>query len=381
MPNAQSRFVTFFFDVCTVVVRTAHASWLGPFKCREAVCLDVMPDLCAMPIRPMRNACGSGGRQRRSQCSMLEDPELSGFSGGPYLVACERRRCDHSNPVVWGGDLREVDAEIVVGQGCMPERGFADEIMQLRCASRKKVCTVPEKKIKRSLASETSAKFGDGFPEFAAGPWIGREASIQVVKQRAESILAVGLADRVERTQFVPSNIFHRPVVSKDEVPSPQLADERMSVLEGDASTRFFSDMRNGKQCLYRIFSHVLRKRGMRGGGRLEERSCCVPLVKSKSPSVRMWPLQPSPKGETRKRKNDIGRDVALHPEELAHLPAASRYTTSRFATGNIRRTRNKHAAPGRQLQSGAGRNPGGGRPLEERVPSASRITHQRSTG
>src|SRR3954447_18711811 len=53
---------------------------------------------------------------------------------------------------------------------------------------------------------------------------------------------------------------------------------------------------------------------------RLEERTDRAPLVERKPPAIRVGSANSSPQRQPREREDDVGRYVALHPEELTHV-------------------------------------------------------------
>jgi hypothetical protein len=70
---------------------------------------------------------------------------------------------------------------------------------------------------------------------------------------------------------------------------------------------------------LDRMFADERRERRARRRMWLEERPCELSVVQREPPAVAVRTGLAAATRQTREREHDIGRDIALHPEQLAH--------------------------------------------------------------
>ena len=84
-------------------------------------------------------------------------------------------------------------------------------------------------------------------------------------------------------------------------------------------AARLLADVRDRQQRLDRVLADELRHGARAGGLGLEEAARELALVEREAPPVGVRAGLAAPQGEPREREDDVGGDVALHPQKLAH--------------------------------------------------------------
>src|SRR5690348_12343663 len=92
-------------------------------------------------------------------------------------------------------------------------------------------------------------------------------------EERAERVLAVGIADRSKAAELERARALDGAVVREHPVAAPQLAHERMRVREPDAAARLAAHVRDREQRLDRMLADELRERRVGRRRRLEEQA------------------------------------------------------------------------------------------------------------
>ena len=138
----------------------------------------------------------------------------------------------------------------------------------------------------------------------------------QLLHQPAERELAVGAAHRAERRVQARVVLLQVAVVGEHPVPAPQLALERVRVLQRHAALRRLADVGDDVVAADRIAPHHVGHRRVASALRVDEQAHAVALEEGDAEAVLVFL---GPRAEAGEAEHDVGRRVRVHAEQLAH--------------------------------------------------------------
>src|SRR5439155_12807216 len=141
------------------------------------------------------------------------------------------------------------------------------------------------------------------------------ERRAEGLEQIAEGVLTIGRSDGPETTELSTSRPRHRAVVGEDPVTTPKLAHERMRIRQARSTARAPANVSDRQERLDWVLAQEACKRAMRGRRRLEEDACRLALVERQAPPVGVRAGPAPALAQSGERENDVGWDVALHPQ------------------------------------------------------------------
>src|SRR4051794_1824509 len=92
-----------------------------------------------------------------------------------------------------------------------------------------------------------------------------------------------------------------------------------MRVCQAEAAARHAADVRDHEQRLDRMLPEERREWRVRRSVGLEEHARNLALVECEAPAIAVRTGFPAAARESGEREDDVGRDIALHPEQLTH--------------------------------------------------------------
>ena len=141
----------------------------------------------------------------------------------------------------------------------------------------------------------------------------------QPLQHPAEGVLAVRGADRQAVGQGAPLDAAQLPVMGIGPGAAPQLAGERMRVLQRHAPAVGPADMGDHRLAADRVVAQEIRHLGPHAGLVVMEAAATAALVERDAPAIRMGRRAAAPADQPGEGKADIGRHVGTHAQQLAH--------------------------------------------------------------
>ena len=114
--------------------------------------------------------------------------------------------------------------------------------------------------------------------------------------------------------------VLERAVVGEDPVTSPQFAHERMRVDQRDFAPGRLADVRDHVLAADRVVGDQFGHRRVRRRPGINEYAAAGPFEESHTEAVGVIAGAPAALMEAPKRKADIGGNIAVHPQQLAHF-------------------------------------------------------------
>ena len=141
----------------------------------------------------------------------------------------------------------------------------------------------------------------------------------QLLHDPAEGALAVGAAHRAEAGVQARAEVLQVAVVREHPVAAPQLAHERVAVLQRDLALRRLADVGDDVAALDRVAADQLGHRRLAGRLVVDEVAQAAALEEGDAPAVGVVVGAAAALRETREAEGHVRRRVAVHPEQLAH--------------------------------------------------------------
>ena len=138
----------------------------------------------------------------------------------------------------------------------------------------------------------------------------------QLLQQPAEGAFAVGLADRVVGGVQLGLEVLEVAVVREHPVAPPQLALERVGVLERHAALRRLADVRQDVAAADRVVAHHLRHRRFGRAVVIDEQPRAGTLEEGDAEAVLVFDRTLR---EAREAEDQVGGRVGVEAEQLAH--------------------------------------------------------------
>src|SRR6185369_5816476 len=167
----------------------------------------------------------------------------------------------------------------------------------------------------------------------------------ELLHQPAERALAVGRTDRPERAVQTRRVALEVAVVREHPVAPPQLAHERMGVLERDRPLRRLANVGDDVRAADRIVADHRRDRRLACARRVDEEAHALVLEERDAETVLVLLRA---RREPREAEHHVGRHIGVHAEELAHeaaLRVSRQYRRRRHAYSTARRKRRTAAS------------------------------------
>ena len=197
---------------------------------------------------------------------------------------------------------------------------LADDVAERGVAARVEIGRVAQQEVERAVRRERAAAVGDVLPERARLGRITVEARGDLLEEPAERVLAVGRAERREApAERKRTHAGDLAVVGERERAPPELAREGVDVGERDGAVRLLPDVRDSDLRGDRVRVEESDELAVRRGVGLPEAAHRAALVEAEAPAVSVGAGATAAPREPAKRKDDVGRDVAVHSEQLAH--------------------------------------------------------------
>ena len=145
------------------------------------------------------------------------------------------------------------------------------------------------------------------------------EFAAHALQQVAEGQFAVGGADRTKGAVEHGREILQVAVMGEHPVAAPQLAHEGMAVFQRHVADGGLADVGDDVGRLDRITLDQFGDRRGDGGLVIDEVAHATALEEGDSPAVVVGVGTAAAVGEAGKREDNVGGDIAVHSEELAH--------------------------------------------------------------
>ncbi|CAD9219084.1 hypothetical protein BCEN4_1380026 [Burkholderia cenocepacia] len=289
----------------------------------------------------LEHTLGHRNLHPRGDVAALEHDQLTRLERGPDFVVGERLRCDHRDAILGGRVFREVDRQVFVDEMRGRERPAPHEVVQPRRAVREERLAIRHQEVEHAVIGDAARQFADPLEQLGQRRLRAGKGLAQPLHQHAERLFAVGRADRVVDTAVhVRRVVLQVAVMREDPVPAPQLAHERMAVLEQDVPLRRLADVGDRVLGLDRVALHHF---GDRRRGRclvIDEETAGLVFEERDAPAVGMVIGEPAPGRETCEGECDVRRRGAVHSKELAHFTWGGRLkrgVTNRANPGTMR--------------------------------------------
>ena len=262
------------------------------------------------------------------------------------FVGRQRRGDNDRYPVARRREAREIQAQIFVGELRVRERMFAFDEVEARGAMRPQRLAVRKHEIERTMARNARRQFAQGQRELCHAGHAGMRLR-QLLHEPAERALAIRCSHRQETRMQPRLEVLQVAVVREHPISAPQLAHERMAVLQRHRTLRRLADVRDDVAALDRIAPDELSHRRLARRLVIDEMAQAEAFEERDAPAVGVMIGAAPALGEAREAERHVGRRVAVHPEQLAHgpivAPAAASWrsgmcrpaSASRTATGS----------------------------------------------
>jgi hypothetical protein len=259
---------------------------------------------------------GLSAGERGDERAAMKHPERRGLSAHPALVGRERLCGDDRDAIPRRGDGAEVYGDVIVPQRGRAEGSFSHDVPQPRVAAREEILAVAEQKVERALLGELAGERRDELgeaPSVLGSPAVARG---ELLEQPAECVLGVRSTDGREASREGEAlGGGERSVVSEDPVSPPQLSRERVRVGEAHAASCLAANVRDRLKRLDRVLSQKLRQRTARARVGIEKDPRRRSVEERQAPAVCVRSGRAASTGQPRKRKHDVRRGVAVHPQ------------------------------------------------------------------
>ncbi len=236
----------------------------------------------------------------------------------PFLVLGQRCGDDDRDPVVGRGFVREVDAQILIRELGLGKWMAALGVAQRGRRMRPERFAVGQQEVESAVRCDPGREIAQGMGQLLdAGQ--ARMRFPQLLHDPAERALAVGVADGAEMGVQFGSVFLEVAVVGKHPVAAPQLAHERVAVLQAGHALGGLADMGNDIAALDRVFAYQLGHRRRDGALMVDEVAQSLFLEERDAPAVGVITGIARALRKAAEAKAYVGRGVAIHSKKLAH--------------------------------------------------------------
>ena len=201
-------------------------------------------------------------------------------------------------------------------KGCLPH-----DIGQLRRGVSDQEIAAGEQEVEFATSAEFQCDLADCPKKRFGIRRIVAEALAQRLQQPAERPFAVSVANRQKAAIQRRMKIRQIAVVRKDPVAPPQLAHEGVGVFQCHYALGRLADMRDNVLRADRIVTDERRNRRRARRLGIEKDTGAGAFKKGDAPAVGVYVGGAAARLKTGKGKADVGGDVAVHAQQLAHGP------------------------------------------------------------
>ncbi len=236
----------------------------------------------------------------------------------PFLVLGQGRGDDDGNPVVGRGFMGEVDAQVLVRQMRLRKGVAALGVAQRGRRMGPECFAVGQQEVERSVRRDACREVAQGMGQLLDAGQAGVRFP-QLLHDPAEGPFAVGVADGAEMGVQLGRVFLEIAIVGKHPVAAPELAHERVAVLQAGHALGGLADVGDDVAALDRVLADQL---GHGGGDRalmVDEVAQSLFLEERDAPAVGVVPGIARALCEAAEAKAHIGRGIAIHSKKLAH--------------------------------------------------------------
>ena len=178
----------------------------------------------------------------------------------------------------------------------------------------RRIREVTDKPIKYVVLSHYHAVRVLGASAYRPEHVIASEDTLSLIRERGEQ-------DKASEIGRFP-RLFRNVESGEHQLAAPQHAHEGVGVGQRDRAAGALAHVGDRQQRLDGVLADVARQRRVRGGGRLQEQARGAAVIQGQAPAVGVRPLEAAAQGQAGEGEHDVGRNVALHPEQFAHRPS-----------------------------------------------------------
>jgi len=236
----------------------------------------------------------------------------------PLLVLGQGRGDNDRYLVIGRGFMREIDAQILVRQMGLGKRMAALGVAQRGGCMGPQRLPVGQQEIEGAVRRNARRQFAQRMGQFLdAGQ--GRVRFPELLHDPAKGALAVGIADRAVVGVQLGCVLLEVAIVRKHPVAPPELAHERVAVLQAGHALGGLADMGNDIAALDRVFANQLRHG--RGDGALVIHKVAQPLFleERNAPAIGVIAGIARALRKATEAEAHVSRGIAIHSEKLAH--------------------------------------------------------------
>jgi hypothetical protein len=209
----------------------------------------------------------------------------------------------------------EVHGHVVVGERGLAERVRPLDAVQRGAAMRPQRLAVRQQQIERAVRRRLRQQLAQRDRQLTDRRHAGVRLR-QLLHQPAERALAVGVADRLERGVQARLEVFQVAVVREHPVAAPQLAHERVRVLQRHAALRSLADVGDDVVALDRVAPHELGHWRLARAVVIDERAQALVFEERNAEAVLVFLGAPR---QTLEAEANVRGDVGVHAQQLTH--------------------------------------------------------------